>query len=315
MTDRVHLVRSYNYSYDARVGDAGRLQIWGSRGKIVEAQFVADGAPVSAPIPSGNLDSATVFFERGALPGLVALLRGTDRVGVTISDQGQVLIQRAYGLADSVVVCSACAPELVAAKTRGILEAMRRVIEFCGDAPSSICPVTFHLDDDGFCGPYQSGVTTGYFSVDSAGLGHICLFDVEKENRSLPFTVENAEKIEDQLLAVHECMHGWFVGRQANYRVQEPFCKLVSFIVSEMPGGPEYCSWFSTTPDGHPDLLMKHLCQIGMNTARAGQTLRQLARSADEKGSALTDAEFAGVVSTVLERDAVPAFQAAGLLP
>lgn len=316
MRHRVQLVRSYNYSYDARSGGPGRVQLWGSRGLVADVRFVDDAAAVPAPIPAADLRSATIFLKSSALPGLVALLRGNARVGVRIEEQGQVAIENTYGLGDSVVVCTACAPELLAAKTRGIREAMRRVIAFCGaDARPEVCPATFHLNDDAYCGPYQSGVTTGYFSVDPSGLAHLCLYDVEKESRGLPFTVENAEKIQDQLLAVHECMHAWFTGRQQNYRVGEPFCKLVSFVVSEASGGPDFGSWFAHTADDHPDVLMKYLYQIGMNPERAGQTLRRLAQAADDKGSSLTDAEFAAVVTAVLGQDAVPAFRSAGILP
>jgi hypothetical protein len=216
------------------------------------------------------------------------------------------------------VVCSSCVPDLIAAKTLGIQDAMRRLFNLIGDDELplnlQVWPITFHLDGDGICGQYQSGMT-GFFKLDTDGLGHVCLFDMEKENRSLPFTVENAEKIEDQLLPVHEAMHGWFVGRQETYRIQEPFCKLISFIISQFPGGPEYCNWFSSIPDNHPDILMKYLCEIGMTSQLAVQILRQVAKSAGDSGRALSDVEFADVVTSVLGTDAVPAFRSAGILP
>ncbi len=217
------------------------------------------------------------------------------------------------------VVCSSCDTDLVAAKTRGIQEAMNRLAKLFGEEvfpanPQQVWPITFHLDGDNTCGQYQSGMT-GFFTVDNGGLGHVCLFDVEKENRSLPFTVENAEKIEDQLLPIHEAMHGWFIGRQANYRIQEPFCKFISFIISEFPGGPEYCGWFSSIPDNHPDVLMRYLCEIGMTSQSAVQILRQVAKSATDNGRTLSDVEFADIVTSVLGTDAIPAFRSAGILP
>lgn len=220
---------------------------------------------------------------------------------------------------DSIIaVCSTCSPELLAAKTGGLREAMRRLVKLVGSGSLPINPqvtaITFHLDGDGYCGPYSSGLT-GNFSRDANGMAHVCLWDVEKENRSQPFTVENAGKINDQLLPVHEAMHGWFIGRQDNYLIQEPFCKLISFIIAELPGGPDYCPWFSQTPAGHPDALMKYLCQLGITSQSGAQMLQQLAQAANEKGSALTDQEFADLVSTVLGTDALPAFRAAGILP
>ncbi len=316
MAQKVHQVKNYNYSYDARSGGPGRLQLWGSLGKIAEVNFIDDSAAGRAPIPSPDLNSAIVFFRHSALPGLIDMLRNRSRVSVTINDQRLVSIHNTYGLTDSIVVCSRCKPDLLEAKTRGIQEAMRRLISYCGaDALPEVCPITFHLDVDSYCSHYQSGITTGDFSFDSSGLGHVCLYDFEKEKRVLPFTVENAQKIQDQLLAVHEAMHAWFVGRQENYRIQEPFCKLTSFIISEMSGGPEYCHRFSSTPDDHPDALMKYLCKIGMTSQLAARTLNLLAQSASDKGRSLSDAEFASIVTAVLGKDAVPAFRSVGILP
>lgn len=314
MTSRTHEVSGYNYSFDARAGGVGQLQLWGSLGKILDARFVDDGAPVPAAVPSASLDSAVAYYRRGSLPGLLDLLRGRGRVGVSIDASGPVSIRQLLGLGDSLVVCPTCAADLLAAKTTGLLEAMRRLVEFCGaDAPPDICPITFHLSADGACGAYQPGVTTGYFGLDASGLGQVCLFDVEKLDRAPPFTVANASTRQDQLLAVHEAMHGWFVGRQTNYRVQEPFCKWLSFYISETPPPP--CAWFVATPDEHPDALMKYLCGMGMNTTIMQQILARLARAALAAGRPLSDAEFAGLVSEVFGRDATPAFRSAGILP
>ena len=87
MTYKVHEVNTYNYSYDARAGGPGRLQLWGSQGKIAEISFVDEASPVPAPILSANLNSATAFFKRSALPGLIDMLRNESPVSVTINDQ------------------------------------------------------------------------------------------------------------------------------------------------------------------------------------------------------------------------------------
>lgn len=315
MASKTHLITRYQYSFDARAGGPGGLRLWSDLARIADIGFVSETAAVPDPVIAADLTSAAVWFRRSALSGLIDLLRNQKPVRVTIDDQGHVDILKSHGLVNSLVVCSTCSPDLVAAKTNGILEAMRRLVAYCGaDAPPEICPITFHLEGDGYCGPYVSGVTGG-FSLDQEGRGQVCLFDVEKENRALPFTPANALLIEDQLLPVHEAMHAWFVGRQQTYRIQEPFCKLVSFIISEMPGGPDYCAWFSSTPDDHPDVLMKYLCQIGLTTGLAAQVLAHTAQAAAVKGEPLTDAEFADVVTAVMGQDAEPAFVSAGILP
>jgi hypothetical protein len=80
-------VNSYNYSFDARVGGPGGLQLWGDRGKILQIELVDDGAPVPAPTLAADLSSATASFRRSALPGLVDMLRNESPVSVTINDQ------------------------------------------------------------------------------------------------------------------------------------------------------------------------------------------------------------------------------------
>jgi hypothetical protein len=52
-----------------------------------------------------------------------------------------------------------------------------------------------------------------------------------------------------------------------------------------------------------------------MTNERAAQILKQLAESANDKERALSDTEFADIVSNVLGQDALPAFRSAGILP
>jgi len=87
MAFKVHQIQEYNYSFDARAGAAGRLQLWGDQGKVVEASFVDDAAAAPAPILAAALGSATVAFKRSALPGLIDMLRNEGPVSVTINDQ------------------------------------------------------------------------------------------------------------------------------------------------------------------------------------------------------------------------------------
>lgn len=87
MAFKVHQISKYNYSFDARAGGAGRLQLWGKAGKIAEIGFVDDTAAVPAPTLSADLTSATAFFKRGALPGLIDMLRNERPVSVTINNQ------------------------------------------------------------------------------------------------------------------------------------------------------------------------------------------------------------------------------------
>ena len=75
MAFKVHQIKKYQYSFDARTGSPGKLQLWGDAGKIAEATFVSETASVPAPVIAGDLNSATVSFRRSTLPDLIDMLR------------------------------------------------------------------------------------------------------------------------------------------------------------------------------------------------------------------------------------------------
>ena len=88
MAAKMHEMEQYNYSFDARAGGPNRMQLWGQGGTfILEIRFVEDTASVPAPVLSADLSSATAYFKRRELLGLVDLLRNEKPVWVTINDQ------------------------------------------------------------------------------------------------------------------------------------------------------------------------------------------------------------------------------------
>lgn len=87
MAFKVHQIKKYNYSFDARVGGPGRLQLWGDAGLIADVGFVGETSAVPAPVIAADLNSAKVSFKRSALPDLIDMLRNESPVSVTINDQ------------------------------------------------------------------------------------------------------------------------------------------------------------------------------------------------------------------------------------
>ena len=87
MAFKVHEIKQYNYSFDARTGGPGRLQLWDDKGKVAEIGFVEDAAAVPPPTFPPDLSSASVYFKRTALPDLIDMLRNESPVRVTINDQ------------------------------------------------------------------------------------------------------------------------------------------------------------------------------------------------------------------------------------
>jgi hypothetical protein len=89
MAYRNHEITSYNYSFDARSGAPGRMQLWAGPGTraVAEVAFVEDSATVPAPTLAADLNSSTIWFKRSALPGLIDMLRNERPVYVTINNQ------------------------------------------------------------------------------------------------------------------------------------------------------------------------------------------------------------------------------------
>lgn len=86
MAFRVHTITKYNYSFDARAGGPGTLQLWSDTGKVLDIAFVEGAGAVPAPALSG-VNSATASFRSSSLAGLVDMLRNEKPVSVTINDQ------------------------------------------------------------------------------------------------------------------------------------------------------------------------------------------------------------------------------------
>jgi hypothetical protein len=87
MAAKIHKVTSYNYSFDPRASGAKLIQLWSERVEIAKVHFVDDSATVPPPRLSSDLNSATVYFKRGAFSGLIDMLRNESPVSVTINDQ------------------------------------------------------------------------------------------------------------------------------------------------------------------------------------------------------------------------------------
>ncbi len=254
------------------------------------------GGPHDGPLPPAP--------DGGCADGTAADAGGPEDAGVPQP-----------GLEDSLVVCQTCAPDLLRAKTEGIRIAMSLERAYAGaDVLPQYAPITFHLDGDATCGTAADmiaryGYLTGFSGLDANGKGYVCLFDIEKTNRALPFTPENADTLADQLLPVHEAGHVWFYGRESDYAVQEPFVKMISFVLSG--AYPDPCTQFRVTSP--PDSLIADLCDAGMTIGDLPAILSVTAASAAEKGRPLSNAEFAGVVSGVVGHDVTSAFVAAGV--
>jgi hypothetical protein len=67
MAFKVHPITNYSYSFDARAGGAGRLQLWNGNALVASITFVDDTAAVPPPSLAADLTSATASFKRSAL--------------------------------------------------------------------------------------------------------------------------------------------------------------------------------------------------------------------------------------------------------
>ena len=87
MAFKVHRISRYNYSFDARRGGPGKLQLWGEAGRIADVTFVAGTSSVPAPVIAADLNTATVSFKDSTLADLIDMLRNESPVSVTINNQ------------------------------------------------------------------------------------------------------------------------------------------------------------------------------------------------------------------------------------
>lgn len=87
MAFKIHVIKNYNYSYDARSGGPSRLQLWGDLGKIADITFISDNFPVPPLVIAPDLNSAIASFKNSSLPGLIDMLRNENPVSVTLNNQ------------------------------------------------------------------------------------------------------------------------------------------------------------------------------------------------------------------------------------
>jgi len=87
MAAKVHEIKKYNYSFDARSGGPGILQLWSATALVANISFVDDGAPVPPPSIAPDLNSAAASFRRSAQPGLIDMLRNEGPTSITINNQ------------------------------------------------------------------------------------------------------------------------------------------------------------------------------------------------------------------------------------
>jgi hypothetical protein len=136
--------------------------------------------------------------------------------------------------------------KIIKAKYSGGKKAIEELVKLTGvDVDDSQKPVDIHLNGDGECGTAEdmikwAGFVTGFAGTRTDGSGYICMFDAEKTNRILEFNEENACKMEDQVLLVHEYGHELFFARA--FASPESFVKAMSFYVSGYWDGSGYAS-------------------------------------------------------------------------
>lgn len=139
---------------------------------------------------------------------------------------------------DIITVCENPCPinkDLLIAKHNGMENAIEKLRSFIGELPNK--PIYVHLNGDSDCGTAEDmnkshGYISGFIREGKDGNLMICTFDYEIESKRFPFNQENAIKIENQLLFIHEMVHGYFKNTSVSYKIQEDFSKAISFHIS-----------------------------------------------------------------------------------
>ena len=219
---------------------------------------------------------------------------------------------------------------LIYAKYAGFKVARQTLLDSVGiDARAEAKPIDIFINATTWTGPYQPGITTGFAGnyTPSSGMstGYIALFDVEKNNRILEFTPENACRIEDELLAVHEYAHHLFYGR--SFCSYEDYAKALSFYVSGYWDAQGY------EPENFPqitDPTDEHLNQLGFgkliyelgtnfsaNWSQLKTSLQRMVKLFDDgggeaEGDRVSVNQYRWILNGLIEKDTKSAFLEAG---
>ncbi len=87
MAFKVHEIARYNYSFSSSSGGPDTLQLWSGNAEVARIRFVDDGVPLPVPTIAPDLSTAVATLRRGAIVGLVDMLRNEKPVRVTVNDQ------------------------------------------------------------------------------------------------------------------------------------------------------------------------------------------------------------------------------------
>ena len=208
------------------------------------------------------------------------------------------------------------------AKHKGMTAAVNKLKKLLSvDFTDGVKPIRVHLNGDTTCGQ-ATNESTGCYLISSGsdyGTAHICTFDYEKKNRILPFNEENALRIQDQLLFVHEAVHVMFYKRTTvSYNIQEQFAKAISFHISGNWGG-------NGTTDGDfkpvstacdqsifsfakaPFLLCKY---YGFDFNDYGSIFLLIDKEFEKTTKAISDSKFKNYISDVVGKDTSDAWKA-----
>jgi hypothetical protein len=97
MAARRHRIARYEYSFDAGLGGAARLTLWGDDGaKLADIGFMEPQGAIPQPRVARDSGYAAAFMRLDALPPLIDMLRHEGPVFLTLDGEapGDVLISR-----------------------------------------------------------------------------------------------------------------------------------------------------------------------------------------------------------------------------
>lgn len=204
--------------------------------------------------------------------------------------------------------------QLIFAKYHGFKNVHDDLIQFMGiDVRPELAPVDIHINGDPLC-PYVPGVSTGTWSVGvQSGRGKICVWDIEKENRFYEFTPENAIKVRDQLLLVHEYAHIILNDLLPPYIINENIVKPASFYVAGIDGEFILDPCDPILDSEYFGKIIFELCkQFGMTYVDFRQSISQLDNLRNSQGHATTVEDWKLILDDILDDDTTQAFLDSG---
>lgn len=195
-------------------------------------------------------------------------------------------------------------PNIVHAQYAGFRSARERLIQLMGvDTLPELQPVDIHLSDDVRCGTLAEAGALSFANRIPNANAYVCTFIFEYAQAS--YTPEDATRLDQQLIFIHEYLHTVFFGRVpgAVEAMHDLVTPLAEYVAYDMKTDEELCAYFpGRNPGDFNGSLLKNLCaQNGFRVAHVASLMTELDRLIQSGAGQLQEEGYQHPVPSMLQ--------------